>query len=288
VWSFTTGGTAIDASIPGGIGPKAAAAPAPGQPPGAAYNLLWRHDTAGWLATWQMNGITMTGASALSINQVADLEWTIGGTGDLNGDGHEDIVWRNEKTGALAAWFLQNTTVTSNAYLSISPVTDLTWKLRGVGDTNGDGLADLVWQNASDGRLAVWFMSGAQVIQTSMLSIPRVPNTSWKVRASGDTNGDGRSDLIWQNASSGELAVWFLNGPAVIGTGYLSVRFVRDTDWRIVGAHDVNGDRRADILWQHADGSLATWFLDGQYLIGNFMLNPSGVTNPAWEVAGPK
>jgi hypothetical protein len=288
VWSFTTAGTATSANIPGGVGPLPLTAPAGGMPAGAPYDLLWRHDTQGWLATWQMNGVTMTGAAALSVNQVADAKWKIVGTGDLNGDAQQDLVWQHDGDGSLAAWYLRGADVVGTAYLSISRVADLTWKIRGVGDTNGDGLADLVWQNSSDGRLAVWLMDGARVVSTAMLSIPRVSDTAWKVRAVGDTDGDGRADLLWQNSSTGELAAWFMRGPTVVSTARLSIGVMTDANWRIAGAQDVSGDGRADILWQHSGGSLATWFLQGRTVIATSMLNPAGVTDSAWKVVGPR
>jgi len=38
---------------------------------------------------------------------------------------------------------------------------------------------------------------------------------------SSDFNGDGKSDLLWQN-SSGEVAVWEINGTSVIGSASLA------------------------------------------------------------------
>ena len=288
VWSFTTEGGAGGGWTPSGIGPQPTTAPVSGMAPGASYSLLWRHDAQGWLATWQMNGVTLVGSSAPTISQVADANWKVAGMGDLNADGQQDIVWHNDATGALAAWYLRGTQVTQTSSLSISGVSDASWKLRGVGDTNGDRYADLLWQNSSDGRLAVWLMNGTQVIRTANLSISRLTDTNWKVRALGDTNGDGRDDLLWQNSATGELGVWFLNGATVTATARLSLGAMQDTNWRIVGAQDVNGDRRADILWQHSSGSIATWFLQGQTVVATFMFNPSDITDPGWKLVGPK
>jgi phosphatidylserine/phosphatidylglycerophosphate/cardiolipin synthase-like enzyme len=277
VWSFTTVG----------FGPQPAAPPVNGMPSGAQYDVVFRH-TQGWLAAWHMNGVTMISSSALSINQMSDPSWKIVGTGDLNGDGQLDIVWQNDANGAIAAWYLQGTQVVFSGSLSISGVADLRWKVRAVGDTNGDGRADLVWANSADGRLAVWLMDGTQVMSTLMLSVPRVADTSWRVRAAGDTNGDGRADLLWQNSATGELAVWFLSGSIVTGTSRLSIDVMTDNNWRIAGAPDVNGDGRADIFWQHATGALATWFLQGRTVVATAMLNPSGITDAAWKVFGAK
>jgi hypothetical protein len=34
----------------------------------------------------------------------------------------------------------------------------------------------------------------------------------------GDFNGDGKSDILWRDATSGTVAIWGLNGAAVIGS----------------------------------------------------------------------
>jgi phosphatidylserine/phosphatidylglycerophosphate/cardiolipin synthase-like enzyme len=287
VWSFTTAGAPSGVPVSGGIGPTPASAPLSGMAGGAVYDILWRHDTYGWLATWHMNGITMVGASSPSVNQMTSSNWKIVGTGDLNGDGYEDIVWQDDSSGGLAAWYLRGTQVTFTGYLSISQVAT-TWKIKGVGDTNGDGLADLVWQNSSDGRLGVWFMNGTEVVATLPLSIPRMRSGSWQIRAVGDTNGDRRADLLWHRSDNGEVAVWYLNGSLVTGTFGLSVGAVPDTNWRIAGAQDVNGDGKADILWQHSAGSFATWYLDGRTVLRTLALNPGQIVGGGWKIVGPK
>jgi len=37
----------------------------------------------------------------------------------------------------------------------------------------------------------------------------------------GDYNGDGQADILWRH-TSGTVAIWFLNGTSVIGSGVLS------------------------------------------------------------------
>ena len=39
---------------------------------------------------------------------------------------------------------------------------------------------------------------------------------------------------------------------------------VSDTQWQIVGTSDFNGDARTDLLWQHDQGWVAIWFMDGE------------------------
>jgi hypothetical protein len=266
--------------------PTPSTPPVAGRPPGATWKLFWRHAVEHWLAVWEMNGLTLTSTSSIGINRMADTAWKISGIGDLNGDGSRDFVWQHDD-GSLAAWLLRGNQVTSASYLSVNRMPDSTWKIRGVGDTNGDGRADLIWQNA-DGRLAVWMMNGTQVVSTSMLSIPSMSSPAWQIRGVGDTNGDGRADLLWHKSDTGDLGVWFLNGATVTGTLQLSVPSMTDTSWQIVGAEDINGDRKADILWQHANGALATWCLDGARVTTTSWLNPSSATSTDWKVVGPK
>ena len=41
----------------------------------------------------------------------------------------------------------------------------------------------------------------------------------WKAVGTGDFNGDGHSDILWQNTSNGQAAIWEMNGTNLIGGG---------------------------------------------------------------------
>jgi len=266
--------------------PNPATPPAAGAAPGAAYNILWRSSTDGWLALWQMNGVTLTGMSLLSINQMTDTNWRIAGYADLDGDGQRDVVWQHATEGWLAAWLLKGSQVVATNFLSTNRI-DPSWKIKGVGDLNGDHRADLVWQSDS-GQLAVWYMSGFQVIGNAWLSINQMSDPNWKIVAAGDLDGDGHADLIWQDKVNGWLGVWLMNGSQVLSGRNLSTPKMTDPGWTIVGATDVNGDGKADLLWQHADGHVAAWQMNGEQVIAGYYLNPSQVPNTTWKIAGPK
>jgi hypothetical protein len=266
--------------------PYPATPPVAGTATGAVYNILLRHSTDGYLAMWQMRGTTLTGVQVLSVNQMTYPGWRIAGYGDLNGDGERDIVWQEETEGWLAVWFMQGAQVVNTVWLSINKV-DPNWKIAAVGDANGDGKADLIFRH-TDGWLGVWYMNGAQVSATNLLSVNRLADPNWKIAGAGDTNADGRADILWQNKATGGLAVWMLNGFQVVSTQMLSISTMTDPQWTMMGVGDVNGDQRADILWQHDDGTLATWRLNGAQVTATFLLNPSRLGNPAWKIAGPK
>jgi hypothetical protein len=82
------------------------------------------------------------------------------------------------------------------------------------------------------------------------------PNT-----VGSDLNGDGKTDLVWRNNSSGLVAVWLMNGLNIAASGFpAGVPLV----WQIEGVGDVNGDGRADVIWRHSlSGTVAIWLMNG-------------------------
>src|SRR5437879_5722706 len=61
-------------------------------------------------------------------------------------------------------------------------------------DFNGDGLADILWQNAN-GTPAVWLMNGTGIASTG----PALPNprAAWQEKDTADFDGDGKADILW-------------------------------------------------------------------------------------------
>jgi hypothetical protein len=100
--------------------------------------------------------------------------------------------------------------------------------------------------------------------------------------APGDFNGDGKSDIVWQN-KNGALGVWYMDGATQIGGASLSPAKVA-TSWRLAAVADVNRDGKPDILWQNTNGSLAVWYMDGANQIGGALLNPAKVST-TWRLA---
>ena len=68
----------------------------------------------------------------------------------------------------------------------------------------------------------------------------------------------------------------------MIGSAYLNPVSV-DPNWRIVGSGDFNGDGKADLVWQHTNGSLAVWYMNGVTAIAGEALNP-GQIGYDWKI----
>src|SRR5947209_340115 len=75
---------------------------------------------------------------------------------DFNRDGNSDILWRNQASGANSAWFMNGATQIGGAYLTT--VSDVDWRIVGLGDFNGDGKPDILWRRQTSGANYVWLM----------------------------------------------------------------------------------------------------------------------------------
>ena len=141
------------------------------------------------------------------------------------------------------------------------------WHVKGAGDFNGDGFADILWQNDS-GEVAIWEMNGTSGDRRRRLGNP---GPDWHAKGTGDFNGDGRADILWQN-DSGEAAIWEMNGTAVIGA-----RQSRQSRAGLArhGHRRLQHDGRSDILWQNSSGEVVTWEMNGASVIGG-----AGLANP--------
>ena len=97
-----------------------------------------------------------------------------------------------------------------------------------------------------------------------------------------DFNGDGHSDIVWQDPVSGSAQAWFLNGkPALapIGAAVIST----GNKWHVVAVADFNGDGYPDVVWQDpGSGNTQVWFLgpSGAPILGAVTITPS---NP-WRI----
>jgi FG-GAP-like repeat len=83
--------------------------------------------------------------------------------------------------------------------------------------------------------------------------------------AKRDTNIDGKSDLLWYNSATGQVAEWLMNGLTVSsGAGLLD----GGTGWGLKKIGDADIDFYSEFVWEHTDGSTASWLMKGLTVIG--------------------
>lgn len=254
-------------------------------------DLLWHHQTDGRVGAWLMEGSRLIDGLLLTPDQVADTNWEPVATGDVGRDGTTDIVWQHAADGRLAFWRMSGTIMREGALMSPPQVADTDWKIRAMSDFNQDGDADLVWQHDGDGRIAIWFMRHATSTPTQLRGEPlgpgQVPDLGWKIVGSGDFDRDGRPDLVWQHQGDGRIAVWKMQGTTLVSGDLISPGQIADLDWKIRAVGDINGDDKADLIWQHRiSGNVAAWLMDGTTLTSGISLGQVPDTN--WHIVGPR
>ncbi len=198
-------------------------------------DVVFQHAN-GSLAAWLMSGTVQLAGTALTPGQVADTMWRVRCAADMDRDGHMDLIWQHEGDGRIAVWLMNRLTLRDGQLLSPGQVSDTSWRIVGAADLNLDGHADLLWQHETQGWIAAWLMNGTSQMSGQSLGPGQVADTNWKLRANGDFNGDGRPDLIWHHRTTGEVAVWLMNGLARTAGLLLSPGQVPDTGWQVVGS----------------------------------------------------
>ncbi|HSR64486.1 MAG TPA: FG-GAP-like repeat-containing protein, partial [Xanthomonadaceae bacterium] len=66
--------------------------------------------------------------------------------------------------------------------------------------------------------------------------------------AYADFNGDGQSDVLWRNVSTGADVIW----RSASAQAQQGMAPVADQAWRVAGVADFDGDGFADVLWRNA------------------------------------
>jgi hypothetical protein len=216
----------------------------------------------------------------LYLDTLSDLSWEIAGTGDFDGDTDTDILWRNYGAGPFSGWnvvWYMNTTGEVDGYGYLSGITDLSWRIVGTGDLDGDGDTDILWRNYGAGDFAgwnvIWYLNGETIDGYGYL--PGISDLDWKIMGTGDFNRDGYLDILWRNCGTGAYSgwnvIWYMAGEGIGSYGYLSG--ISDLAWEIAGTGDFNNDGYMDILWRnYGTGGLqgwnCIWYMQGEGIIG--------------------
>jgi FG-GAP-like repeat len=165
---------------------------------------------------------------------------------DFNGDSRSDILWRSD-TGVLGESLGQpDGGFAGNALVNVPVSTD--WQVAGIGDFNGDDRSDILWRNSSTGVISESLGQPDGGFAGNALVTVAV-STDWQIAGIGDFNGDGRSDILWRNSTTGVISESLGQSDGGFA-GNALVTVAVDRSWQIAGIGDFNGDGRSDILWR--------------------------------------
>ncbi len=127
-------------------------------------------------------------------------------------------------------------------------------------DLTGDGRSDLLVHHG--GRVELWAMRDASV--ESVRELPRVPRDA-RLVASGDYDGNGTTDLLWESEAFDAQWISLLEAGAVVGGEALEESGLEsDARWRVAGSADFDADGRDDLLLTSRVLGLAEiWSMEG-------------------------
>jgi hypothetical protein len=207
-------------------------------------DLIFRNSTTNNIA---MRSVDPSGnAGPLTHVGSPTADYQVFGIADFNNDSAADILWRNLQTGRISVWLMNGTSVTS-VELAAAGAIDLNWAIRGVGDFDGNGKADILFLNLATNATRVWLNKGTlgsfTLADLQATSIHPSSTENADVLGTGDFDGDGKSDILWYRLDTGAYRLWTMNGATASGATIPSAGFDR-----VLGIVDVDGNLFADIL----------------------------------------
>lgn len=153
------------------------------------------------------------------------------------------------------------------------------WDVIGSGNFNGDDSPDLLIRHHSEGWHGVWYMGGAgnaEIVGSQGITVW----DGWDLKASGDFNGDGRTDLVVQHQTEDWFGILYLNDDQQV----VSSQSINGwADWNIIGASDLNNDGQTDLLIEHQSQPWnGVWYMEGNQIVSSSGLSPWA----GWEITG--
>lgn len=252
---------------------------------GSADIVLQNTDT-GERVIWKMSGAAID--RSLGLPTLAP-EWQICAVIDIDGDDQNDLVLQNVRTGERKVWViaLQSGQASLSRTLEL-PTFYAGWRFAGAGFYTTDGKPNLILQNALTGERVLWSM-GADGSIVGSTGLPTLP-VEWsfagaatnRAPSSGlhDLTGDGASDILVTDTTSGARVIWAMQNGAIAGSIGLPTL---SSQWRFAGIGDFNADGLNDILVENtSNGDRVLWLMNNGIIGGSMGLPTLAV---AWRIA---
>jgi hypothetical protein len=159
--------------------------------------------------------------------------------------------------------------------------------------------SELLWHNNSDGTTQIWAMDGAKITGRSNVvdenGNPISIGPPWQIVGAGDTDGNGKADIVWHNSTDNSTQIWFMDGAKITDRSDVVDEngdpILVGPPWQIVGVGDLYGNGRADIVWYNtADGTTQVWYMNGAKITGRAnAVDENGndiFIGPPWQIVG--
>ncbi|XXX79386.1 VCBS repeat-containing protein [Sorangium sp. So ce134] len=204
-------------SIPGPIGDGWVAVSAADFNLDGTADVLWNNPEQNLMAVWLMEGTRLLAPGPSIPGPIGDGWVAVPNLFDHNRDNMADVIWNNLEQNLMAIWLMEGSQLLAPGPFIPGPAGD-GWKAIGAGDTNFDGMGDVVWNHPERNLAAVWLMEGSQLLAPGPV-IPGPAGAGWVVVAANDFSGDGEADVLWTNAEQELVAIWLLEGSRLLAPG---------------------------------------------------------------------
>ena len=187
-----------------------------------------------------------------------------------------NVLWHNSITGAVQYMPINN--MVPEESVSIVDTSNTNLIPKGIGDFNGDGIADILVHNQNTGMARAWIMN-ADNQKVANLALLESSNTNLMVAGVGDFDGDGDNDIATFNGNSGALIVWVMDGTTKLRNEVV----LTGANLNLVprGAGDMDNDGIPDIVLRNNNsGAVRVWTMNSDFTRkGNLYVTGSSNTN---------
>jgi VCBS repeat protein len=156
--------------------------------------------------------------------------------------------------------------------------------LSGFSDFNADGKTDILWRHEQSGDLKAWLMEGTNRSSGADFH-PVGTGLNWRLVATGYFSADPKTDLLWQNETTGKLRAWLMDGTRRTETVDL-IPSAPTINWKVAASGYFNSDGMSDIVWRNnATGHLMIWLMSGTLRLDSddHLLGPVDLS---WKIVG--
>ena len=91
--------------------------------------------------------------------------------------------------------------------------------------------------------------------------------TNRSLAGSGDFNGDGTTDLLWQNQTTGLVPISLVKNATI--TNWVALAYADPTQWKLAGTGNFTGNGTTDVLWINtSSGEVGVWLINNATVTG--------------------